>query len=262
MVTGVDNAIGMQAVGLLASRGGEVRVFVQQADEDPDRSEELAAGYRRRGCKVALGQLDDEAHVETAFEQVHTVLHLLGRPSDDPDRYLEHTATVVGAAIGAGCRRMVLLSDLAVSSPLDNPWLDALAQAEDLVADAPLESLVLRCAVIHGSDDLLTSSLAAGVLGAKPQGAHWPVAATDVARTAVLADAERDLDTNLHVVVPLTGPLRLSTASFASQLAAGVPTQSVAPLPVHAMELMNRVIERPDDALGLHGATVQQAWSV
>lgn len=259
MVTGTDNPIGYHAVRLLAGRGGEVRVFVQTGDDgiapaaDPPGGASTIQTYRGWGCKVAVGFLDDEAHVETALEQVHTVLHLLGRPTDDPAVYLERTATVIGAAIGAGCRRLVLASDLAADQPGDNPWLRALAEAEDMAADAPLESVVLRCAVVHEARDPLTTALAAGGLGPDPDGSHWPVAATDVAMTAVLADAERNIDTRLHVVVPLTGPERMSTAAYVEALAQHLPAAPGDDLPPEARELMARTIDRPPDALGLGG---------
>ncbi len=273
MVTGVDTSAGRHAVRLLAGRGGEVRVFVE-VTEDPEEGEALAAGYREMGCKVAHGHLDDEAHVETALEQVHTVMHLLGRPTDDPDAYVERTATVLSGAIGAGCRRLVLLSDLAVTDPGDNVWLQALAEAEEMAEDAPLESVVLRCATMHGTHDALTTAIAAGGLGPDPAGAHWPVAAVDVATTAVLADAERDLDTGLHVVVSLTGPQRMTTADYAAALSTALaaesgdplpaesgdplPAESGDPLPDAAVELLSRVVERPEDALGSNGRSLQQ----
>lgn len=272
MVTGVDNPVGRRAARLLAATSGEVRAFVQAAPAEDPEGEALAAELRGLGCKVAHGYLDDEAHVETALEQVHTVLHLLGRPTDDPASYLERTATVIGAAIGAGCRRFVLLSDLAVGAPdggpgahsgplAGNSWLAALAEAEEMAAEAPLESLVLRCAVVHGPDDPLTTSLASGALGAEPQGAHWPVAAVDVAATAVLADAERDLDADLNVVVSLAGPRRLTTAAYVRALRDVVPAGSGDSLPDHARELLLATIERPEDALGELGTALESAWT-
>lgn len=267
MVTGVDNAVGARAVRLLAARAGEVRAFVQAGVPGHEALAEHLRGLR---CKVAHGDLDDEAHVETALEQVHTVLHLLGRPTDDPEAHLDRTATVVGAAIGAGCRRIVLLSDLAVGLPTTPPeradlagnaWLAALAEAEGLVADAPLEGLVLRCAVIHGPDDPLTTALAAGALGPDPAGAHWPVAAVDVAATAVLADAERDLDTSLHVVVEVAGPVRYTTAAYVDALRGLVAAGPGDSLPGHAVQLLTAVVERPEGALGTAGTALEAAWA-
>lgn len=271
MVIGTDNAIGRRAATLLATpRSGEVRAFVQAADGPDVAGEALAAELRGMGCKVAHGWLDDEAHVETALEQVHTVLHLLGRPTDDPDAYLERTATVVGAAIGAGCRRLVLLSDLAVARLEEdglsgdlagNAWLLALAEAEELAAAAPLESVVLRCATVHAPDDPLTSAVAAGALGLDPTGSHRPVAAGDVATTAVLADDARDLDSGLHVMVALAGPARLSTADYARALAAALPAAAGDPLPPAAAQLLLATIDPPRDALGRGGTALADAWA-
>jgi uncharacterized protein YbjT (DUF2867 family) len=252
LVVGPEGAVGRHAVRLLQAGGGEVRAFVA-ADVDP-LSDATAAALRARGVKVAHGDLDDESHVERALEQVHTVLHLAGRPTDEPDPWLERAATVVAAAIGAGCRRLVLLSDLSAAGPAGNRWLEALAEAEAMAEAAPLESVVLRAAAVHGADDPLTTALAAGALGSDPPGAHWPVAAVDVATAAVLADRERDLDLDLHVVVPLTGPERRTTADLAAALARLLPgTAPGDPLPPHAVELLHRVVERPDDAVSAGG---------
>ncbi|AXV08391.1 NAD-dependent epimerase/dehydratase [Euzebya pacifica] len=259
MVVGVENVVGRRAVELLVPRGGEVRVFVQAAAPDGGGEERLADPdtFRAMGCKVAHGFLDDEAHLETALEQVHTVLLLAGRPTDDPDVHLDRVATVISAAIGAGCRRLVLLSDLAASEPGDNAWLEALAEAESLAADAPMESVVLRSALLYGHDDPLTVALAAGAAGEGAPGAHWPIAADDVAMAAVLADAERELDTSLHVVVDVAGPVRVTTAELVGALADVVPAADGEPLPPAALDLVHRVVERPDNALGVSGAMLE-----
>lgn len=262
MVVGVENVVGDAAVRLLASKGGEVRVFVRAPDPALDASgqdEEDTRDpqtYRDLGCKVAHGFLDDEAHVETALEQVHTVLLLHGRPTDDPDAYLDEAATVIGAAIGAGCRRLVLLSDAAVADPAGNPWLEALAEAEEMAADAPLESVVLRAGLIYGHGDPLTTALAAGAAGPDPAGSHWPIAARDVAVAAVLADDNRDLDSALHVVLDLAGPEQASTADLASRLREVVAAAPGADLPAAALDLVGREIDRPDGALGATGAVL------
>lgn len=266
MVIGVDTAVGRSAAQMLSGRGGEVRAFVQAASGEDPEGNRLAADLRSTGCKVAHGWLDDEAHVETALEQVHTVLHLLGRPTDDPQAYLDRTATVIGAAIGAGCRRLVLLSDLAVAVPgtppdlKGNTWLAALGEAEDMAADAPLESVVLRCATIHGPDDPLTVAVAAGALGPDPDGAHWPVAARDVAATAVLADDQRDVASDLHVMVALAGPQRLTTARYARSLADLLPAAEGEDLPATARQLLLATLEPPADAIGRGGTALADAW--
>ena len=258
MVVGVDNVIGRRAVQLLRSRGGEIRVFVEAPDPAgpdiagaPDPEE-----WRAMGCKVAHGFLTDEAHVETALEQVHTVLLLLGRPTDDPDEHLERAATVTSAAIGAGCRRVVVLSDLAVAEAADNPWLAALAEVEEMAQDAPMESVVLRAALTYGHDDPLTGALAATVPSTARDGQHWPLQAHDVAMAAVLADAERQLDTSLHVVVDLAGPDQMSTTALGEALAGVVAPTPEVTLPAHAVELLARRVDRPAGAVGVGGAAV------
>ncbi len=55
IIIGADTPLGGVAVDALASRGGEVRAFVS------DR--EVAATLKRRGVKVALGDVSDGSHV-------------------------------------------------------------------------------------------------------------------------------------------------------------------------------------------------------
>lgn len=258
LVVGAEGAVGGRAVDLLCLRRGETRVFL---DRDRDDAADPAP-FRARGCKVARGSLEDEGHVESALEQVHTVLHLSGRPSDDPDTWLDRCATVVSGSIAAGCRRFVLLSDAAVPPGAGNPWLEALAEAEDMIADAPLESVVLRSALIYGPGDPHTVALAAGAAGVAPVGSHWPVHAHDVATIAVAVDDNRDLDTSLHVVVDVAGPRRLATAEILHHLSAAIPTAEGPPLPAAALELLSRDVPRPEGALGEQGTAIEDVGTL
>src|SRR5687768_6455422 len=132
LITGAETPEGLATARRLARTRGEVRAF---ADVD---AAEAAEALRSLGCKVARGTLDDEGHLEAALEQVHTVIHLAGGPMTDPDEVLDAAATVLSAAIGAGCRRMIYASHLGAGDPRGNAYLEACAEVEALIADAPL----------------------------------------------------------------------------------------------------------------------------
>jgi uncharacterized protein YbjT (DUF2867 family) len=66
IVVGADTPLGEAIVAALLSRGGEIRAFAT----DPDR----AALLRRRGAKVAVGDLSDGSHVGAAASNAFTVV--------------------------------------------------------------------------------------------------------------------------------------------------------------------------------------------
>src|SRR5687768_9153463 len=105
--------------------GGEVRVFVDEAAPSA-----VVDAFRAACCKVARGTLDDEGHLETAAEQVHTVVHLGGGPMTPPDAVLDDAATVLSAAIGAGCRRLIWASHVGADAPRGNAYLEVCAETE------------------------------------------------------------------------------------------------------------------------------------
>lgn len=251
LVTGAESAVGRATVRRLARGGGEVRVFL-----DLERAPVAdPAPFKSLGCKVARGALDDEGHVETALEQVHTVMHLASSALDDPPRMRDGAATVLSAAIGAGCRRVVWLSHLGVEAADGNRWLVACAEVEELLADAPLESIVFRRALTYGAEDDLTTALAGG-LGGAGAGRHAPLFADDLAAAVVAADRERvgAATSDLHLVVPIGGPDILDLADVVRSLsgisAARGPGQR---LPGHVADLYARDLVPPPGAIGTRG---------
>lgn len=255
LVTGVESAVGRAAAHRLARGGGEVRVFLDL--ERPDVVD--PAPFKALGCKVARGALDDEGHLETALEQVHTVMHLASSPLEDPARMLDAAATVLSAAIGAGCRRVVWLSHLGVEAVDGNPWLAACADIEELLADAPLESVAFRRALTYGPDDDFTAALArgaAGGLGRAGGGRHAPLFASDLANAVAAADLDRVAGhrDDLHLVVPIGGPDVLALVEVVRGLR-GSPTAPTTdwPLPRHVADLLTRDLLPPPGAIGAQG---------
>lgn len=216
LITGAETAEGRAAARRFLRSGGEVRVFV-----DVGTSPAVIDALRAGGCKVARGTLDDEAHLETAAEQVHTVVHLAGGPMTEPDTVVDDAATVLSAAIGAGCRRMVWASHVGADDPRSNAYLQACAETEAMLADAPLETVVVRRALTYGPDDPLTAALAAGAVPADAvESTHQPLYVDDLAMVITEADRVRGGVADLGIVLTLTGPTEVLLGGFADLLTA------------------------------------------
>jgi nucleoside-diphosphate-sugar epimerase len=238
MVVGAQRALGHSLSAALRDAGGEVRVFLEADASNAAQ----AASWRSAGYKTARGALDDEAHLEGSLEQVHTVVHAGGEPLDHPADVLDELAGVLSAAIGAGCRRFVWASQIAAADPRGNPFLQACAQAEELLADAPLETVVIRRDLTYGPGDPLTAALARGGLGRRSPAAparHRPLFVGDLATAVVVADRERRHTAGLHVVLAMAGPQTVALGEFARLL--GAPPRLRGPgLPGHVVDLLAR----------------------
>lgn len=255
LVTGAATPAGRACVRALLRGGGEVRAYL-----DPETAAEgTVGGLRALGVKTARGALDDEGRLELACEQVHTVVHAAADPLVAPATVLDDLATVASAALGAGCRRLVLVSHLGADDPGDNEWLIALGAAEELAADSPVDTVVLRRSLTYGPDDPLTEALVAGAAGADLEAMHAPLWIYDLAAAAVAADARDREDGALpHLLVPLGGPRACSlgelvallggqvTGGLRSSIARAVPGQRR--LPSHVLDLLSRDLLPPRDA--------------
>lgn len=245
LITGAETAEGRATARRLMRSGGEVRVFV-----DVEAPTSTADEFRAAGCKVARGTLDDEGHLETAAEQVHTVVHLAGGAMTDPAAVVDDAATVLSAAIGAGCRRLVWASHVGADDPRDNPYLLACAETEALLADAPLETVVIRRSLTYGPGDRLTALLAAGATPAEAEeSTHQPLYVDDLALVIAESDRVRGGVADLAISLTLTGPTEVLLGGFANLLAAPDRDVARAPaLPPAVADLLTRDLV-VDDAM-------------
>lgn len=242
LVTGAERGAGRAIVRALLRAGGEVRVLLDPLDAPAD----LVTRLRGAGCKVARGTPDDEGLLELALEQVHTVVHAAADPLTEPARVLDDLATTVSAALGAGCRRLVFVSHLGAAEPDGNPWLEACRDAEDLLAEAPIETVAVRRALTYGVDDELTTVLSETTAGAEPDAMHMPLWADDLAAAVVAADARDRARSLPHLVVTLGGPELTSLAELVALLGGRVSDAAEdGPLPAHARDLLSRDLLPP-----------------
>lgn len=216
LITGAETAEGRAAARRFKRSGGEVRVFVDLAASD-----DIVASFRSLGCKVARGSLDDEGHLETAAEQVHTVVHLGGGPMTHPEAVVDDAATVLSAAIGAGCRRLVWASHVGADDPQGNAYLEACVETEATYADAPLETVIIRRALTYGPGDPLTAALAGGSIpDVAIESTHQPLYVDDLAMVIAEADRVRGGVEDLDIALTLTGPTEVLLGGFADLLTA------------------------------------------
>ncbi len=174
LVTGANGFIGSHVCRALLQGGHRVRGLIQ-----PDTPLDNLRGL---DLKTRLGDVRDRARLRQACAGQQAVVHLAAIPSDWAPRRLIHavnvggTRNLVGAALDAGCRRLVLMSSLAVhdstghrdareDTPRDRanlPYADSKRRAEDLVLDprlqGRLEGVVLRPGLVpFGPRDRLFS---------------------------------------------------------------------------------------------------------
>ena len=246
LITGAETAEGRAAARRFLRGGGEVRVFL-----DPS-AETAADAFRSAGCKVARGSLDDEGHLETAAEQVHTVVHMGGTAMTPPDQLVDDAATVLSAAIGAGCRRLIWASHVGAGDPRGNAFLEACAETEAMLADAPMETIIVRRALTYGPGDPLTLALGAGALPASAEeSTHQPLYVDDLALVLAQADHVRGGVGDLSIEVTLTGPTEVLLSGFADLLTAPGRDRSRAPaLPPTVADLLTRDLVVDDGMVG------------
>jgi nucleoside-diphosphate-sugar epimerase len=125
LVTGATGAVGPRVVHALHQAGCQIRAF---SVDTP------AAGMFPQSVEVLIGDITNEAAVESAMQGVGAVvhlaalLHIVNPPPEMREKYervnIGGTATVVDAAIKAGVKRIVLFSTIAVYGPSDGCVLD------------------------------------------------------------------------------------------------------------------------------------------
>lgn len=261
LVTGAGSGLGARVVDRLLPDGGEVRAHLDATvygDGD-------AVALRARGCKVVLGEPDDEGHLEAALAQVHTVAHCWGGPLDDADALIDVAATVASAALGAGVRRLVWVRELADGR--GNRYLDALHEVASIFAALPIETVTLATGLHYGDDhDPLIARLRAGWLsgtGADPVAEHAPVHLDDVAAAIALADRGRGAVGELRVRLGLIGARTLPLADVLGAVGAP-PLQAARPpgvsaAPEYVVDWLSRPATTWPDAIGGDPAPVVRA---
>ena len=211
LVTGATGVIGRALIPRLVQTGGQVRVYVRR--DVPE--------YRALGAKVATGDADHEGRLESALEQVHTLVHLVGGPL--PERgvtvewlNVETTLVALRAAENAEVRRILFLSPLGAEPGSSNAYLDAKGRAEQAISGSKLEHAIFRCAPVLGPGSTFEAFLARGVPARARDVRVNPIAADDVVRVLVAADTR---DAEVRGTWELGGPETRTLGELAAKQA-------------------------------------------
>lgn len=254
MVIGAESALGERVVRGLLRTGGQVRVYI-----DPDE-DDVIERFRAMGCKVARGEISDPGRLEMALTQVHTVIVAGDSLVDDPADVLDELAAVVEAAVDANVRRLVWPSWLGTDDPGQDPWLAMCAQAEELLAGLPCESVVVRRALTYGPGDAFTVALASADIGEASDAMHAPLWLGDLADALVAADDQRgDGGDVAQVRVQLAGPESMTVAALAEALRGRIGAIRGISLSDHTLAYLAQDRVAGPDALGASGTPLSDA---
>jgi uncharacterized protein YbjT (DUF2867 family) len=131
LVVGADTRVGAAVMDALADREGELRAFVT----DPG----VGLDLKKRGVKVATGDISDASHVGGAATSVFSAVLVQAAASDDRERSFAPTPQAVAEAWAEG------LADTGVSRII---WLGS----GDLARKAGLDRCAPEFAVVDDSD--------------------------------------------------------------------------------------------------------------
>src|SRR5688572_26808322 len=145
LLTGATGRVGGALLTRLMARREPVRCLVR----DPRR-----LGPERVRVQIALGDLGDPSSFRHALRGVRTVVHLAATERDQAHATIEEidgvaTWRLLRAAEAAGVERFVFLSPLGATRHHRSRVHRTKALAEEAVADAALESTILRCSLIY-----------------------------------------------------------------------------------------------------------------
>jgi NADH dehydrogenase len=144
LVTGATGLIGRVLVPRLVADGHDVCAYVRRGDSE----------LRAVGATVVVGDADDAARLGAAFDEVHTVIHLVGGLLPRGTTYdwlnAQTTEATVRAAVISSVRRVLLLSFPGADPTSANEYLAAKGRAEAVVCDSRLEHAIFRCPQVVG----------------------------------------------------------------------------------------------------------------
>jgi uncharacterized protein YbjT (DUF2867 family) len=196
----------------------QVRALVSSRSE--------AERVRRLGVKAAVGDHSDLGVLGPVLSGVHTLCHVAGG-TPDPSGWEEADMTaLLDAAAGEGLRRMLLVSAPGASAASARERSRGLGRAEEAVAEAVAQAVVIRPAHVYGPGAPwlhAVKGLAAGrpsvVVGSGRQ-LVAPVFAGDLAAVLVAADHRERVPSGTW---GLEGPDRLTADEMADLLGGGRP---------------------------------------
>lgn len=151
-VTGATGFVGRHVVTLLLSRGHRVRALVRH----PGRAQWLAD----QGAIIVSGSLSNEGAIGALVAGADAVVHLVGiivetRSASFAGVHVSGTQRMLDAARTTGVGRFVHMSALgARPDPGATPYHRTKWQAEELVRESDLSTVILRPSIINGPESV------------------------------------------------------------------------------------------------------------
>jgi NADH dehydrogenase len=252
LVTGATGVIGRALVPRLIESGGQVRVYVRR--EVPE--------YRSLGVHVSVGEADHEGRLESALEQVHTLVHLIGGPIPGrgvPVEWLNEETVLVAlrAAGNAEVARFVFLSPLGADPGSTDRYLAAKGRAEEAILDAPIQRAIFRCAPVLAPGSALATFLSRGIPSSARDVRMNPVTVEDVVSAIVAADTREG---EVRGEWELGGPEVLSLGDLVELTGAKARRLSLTQRELTALYARDTIAD-PSRAVELFGLTLTPAVS-
>lgn len=252
LVTGATGVVGRALIPRLVDSGGQVRVYVRR--DVPE--------YRALGVHVAVGEADHEGRLESALEQVHTLVHLVGGPV--PERgvtiewlNLETTQVALRAAENAEVARVIFLSPIGADPASSDPYLASKGAAQDAVRKASLQHAVFRCAPVVASNSALVTFLSRGVPSSARHARMNPIAVGDVVQAIVAADTREG---EIRGEWELGGPEILTLSELAERMGAKARRLSLAQRELASLYSRDAIAD-PSPAIEQFGLDLRPATS-
>jgi uncharacterized protein YbjT (DUF2867 family) len=213
LITGAHRPLARRVAAALLEEGGEVRVH---ATGD-------VAALRAGGAIVAAGEGDDEGHLEAALAQVHTAVHVgRGVLAPSAETIVTEAGTLARAAAGAGVRRIVALSVVGATVDATDPLRAAYGEAEELLAAAPVPTVVVRTSLVD-TPAIRDALATAGLSSQERQVPVAPVRPEDIVALIVAFDRLRSSAASGHAAFAADGPVTRSLGAYLERVGVGRP---------------------------------------
>ena len=227
LVTGANGHLGRRLLAAATAKSWTTRAIVRS-----ERAAAQVAGHP----DVRIVDYGDIAGLTDACASCDAIVHLVGIIKEGGgatyrSAHVEATQALLEAATNAAVQRIVYLSILGAKAGSRNRCLASKADAEAILARAPIPSLVLRVPMVLGEGDFAATSLLKNAgksvaLTFRAGSMEQPIYAGDVVE-AVFAGLATDAPTG---VLELAGPQSLPRSELI-EVASAVGTRTVS-LPV------------------------------
>lgn len=196
LVAPADTPLGVPLVRALRADGAEVRAYATGDGDVP--------ALRAAGAFVAVGDLDDEGHLDAAMTDAHTVIALHADPLAPDARQLDdHLRVVLTAAWKAEVSRLVVRS-VPRPDPAGDPLRRVCAGIEAALVDLAMPTVAVRTSLVD-TPALRDALVSVGTRGADQGLPVAPIVLDDVVDALVALDAVRGTLQEGHATFHLQG---------------------------------------------------------